>query len=410
MACTSCSGRGVVRCKKTATGKICPDCHFVGKVVCPTCKGSRLVSPEDLRSRAAPKRSSSPGREDREVDLARLAGKLPPVEELKTRFAKLTDFHEAHADILADDPRPHLDLLRSEAGALKARLVSLGLPPRPPGEEISVPAAGDAGAARLNGSAALEIDAYTLRLGRFHRRWTEMREVFDRERRSYQKTKAAWDSRAAKVDEVPRHLKTEVDEFILSQVDINLRISEDATLTLEKEEPTWLLSELAGLRATWTEIQQRAGKDIEARLGVATAERDKKKKERLSKGDGARGKDAKETIAARPSTNRSKKTDGGPRPEVGPAPRGEPTPVTARAEDIEIEDDGTEWEGEEQAESTTDTDMEVEAEAAPRERKSARTGKPEGGSAVLPRVSWASLGAAIALAIFMLARRVQSRA
>ncbi|HVR74654.1 MAG TPA: hypothetical protein VMT52_09990, partial [Planctomycetota bacterium] len=90
-------------------------------------------------------------------------------------------------------------------------------------------------------------------------------------------------------------------------------------------------------------------------------------------------------------------------------PRGEPTPVAARAEDIEIEEEGTEWEGEEQAESATDTEMEVEAEAAPRERKSARTEKPEAGSAVLPRVSWASLGAAIALAIFFLARRVRER-
>ncbi|HVR74567.1 MAG TPA: hypothetical protein VMT52_09555 [Planctomycetota bacterium] len=416
MACTSCSGRGAVRCKKTVTGKICPDCHFVGKVVCPTCKGSLLVSPEDLRSRATPKRSPSQAREDREVDLARSAGKLPPVEELKTRFAKLTDFHEAHADILADDPRPHLDLLRAEAGALKGRLVSLGLPPRPPGEETAVTAAGDAGAPRPNGSAALEIDAYTLRLGRFRRRWTELREVFDRERRSYQKTKAAWDSRAAKVDEVPRHLKTEVDEFILNQVDINLRISEDATLTLEKEEPAWLLSELAGLRATWTEIQQRAEKEIEARLAAAEAERGKNKKERLAKAEGARGKDAKGTIAVRPTAN-GRKADGGPRPEASPAPRGEPTPVATSAADMEIEEEGAEWEDEREAETKmeaeadtgTDTGTEMEVEAVPRERKASRPRKPESGSEFLPRLGWASIGAAIALAIFLLARRVSSR-
>ncbi len=345
LGCTTCGGKGTVACRKVVVDRVCPACKFVGRVPCTTCEGTLLVAPavilarriaEKKAARAAGSAEPGPANGSSGSGQASATAVVKAAvshAELAARYGRLTETYESHLDIFAEDPKPRLEPVRREASQL-LKQIPVQIPAQPPlvqestadSQEASRNAGPGDPAARNGGPGAkvgdtrndgntrndaavrADLEAFIDRLAHFQRRWGEIRAIFDRERQSFVKVKAAWDSRGETLAQVPAYQKDEVDGELNARLDIALRISEKHSDALADEQPSWLSKELEEISVAWTSLKKRAEAEAaEAARRTAVA----------LKAEGA--KREKKPIANGPANG---SVSGSARPTAGGKPRG----------------------------------------------------------------------------------------
>jgi hypothetical protein len=229
----TCIGKGTLACRKQVFDRVCPSCRFSGKVDCPSCAGGR--APLEARAPARPPEADANGK----------AAAL----DIEARYLNLTRLHEAHLDIFGDDPRPRLEPLRGEASRMLKSLQSQG--------------AGGSGSAEA-------IQSFLERLGSFRRRWSEIREVFLDEYRSFRTTRGVWTSRERLLGDARGSLRSAAEKQWTDRMDVSLTIAEQRAAALEAVEPSWLPREAKDLEAIWADLGPSSAAELA--LAARTAE------------------------------------------------------------------------------------------------------------------------------------------
>ena len=246
MPCDVCGGKGTVPCVKQVYESVCPACHFVKKITCPTCGGALSVSPQVLAARKRiPERSTSNGGKEgkKPEEGANPAAASEPSGDLSLRYRRLNGIHDIHLDIFATDLRPKMETFRSDLTKLQGQLREGGI--------------------TSQSQLAKDLDALVKRLNNFQRRWDELRKAFDQEHKTYITVRSTLDSGDKARSESPRRLSEEEEEKLTRRLDLALKIAEKNANLLVREDPNRLSRELVAFGALTAAIKKRG----EAELG-----------------------------------------------------------------------------------------------------------------------------------------------
>ena len=247
---------------------------------------ARLNRPGGLGAKPKPEAAPRP-RPQRSTPPSRAATKkaspAATTAEITARFSELSEVHGSQLDVFAVDPRPDLTPMRKEA--LKLRKAFARHAEDPDTHEAV--------------ASERELDLFVERLSRFRRRWTTLRDKFDRVLRTFRTVESSWAKRAEVLAETPApHLKAET-ERLNRRVDTALRICEKYSNALAEEEPSFLGAELEslhedyeGLEGRLTPLLARLDDDRRKRVAEAAAaeKRPSASKNRRAPRDAARPK------------------------------------------------------------------------------------------------------------------------
>ena len=304
-SCSTCLGKGTVRCVKEKYERICPDCRFTGKVDCPSCSGENgprasegvEVSGDGLDQVESVATTANTGRST-----------LPP--ELDARHRKLTALHGSHMDIFAVDASRKAEAWKTEAARLERKI-----------EE--------------GGQSAESLEKFQSRVTHFRLRYGELRDVFLEAYRAYKIVGSIWKSRDRALESAPPSKRDEIAREQDERFEIVLRIAEEKAAKLEAESPSWLLKEVEDLTAMHTELEASA----KATLALIEEEKVKGEEARRAARDAERQRRAAETrtVAGKRRASQDSAQVAEPEEEEDTAER-RPARTRAGNEDREDED------------------------------------------------------------------------
>ena len=300
--CGTCLGKGSHPCRKQIFDEVCPTCRFVGKIVCTTCEGEMWLDRAVLLARKKAKRKPDETatatkrkkrrRSSREGDATEARAEVD-LADMRVRFDDLTPIYEAHYDVFVDDLRPEISDLYDKVKALDRQLRS----------------ANGGGAMPLSA----ELTAWQKRAKKFRQRWSNLHDLFKKERQTYLNAKSVWQARDAAIKGLKgRRLEIREQEH-RSRMVVATKVAERTAAPLVHMQPETLLVEVRDLRDLWTEFERRsklAMTTIEKKAAEEAAENNEKKA--LEKAASAREKSslAAERGGKRPP-RRASKAEGG---------------------------------------------------------------------------------------------------